>query len=362
MTMHNLPQASECGLTLIKRSEGFVPTPYLCGGNVWTIGYGHTKTLRGMPKEQRDKLSWSTQDGELALNEDMVETYQAMARIYKVPLSQGMVDALASFIHNYGESKTKGYSLTRLINEGAPKAKIYEQWMEYVYTLRDDDGDGDTDAILDPGLPIRRYREIVMAEGHSYAAAEAAANTGNLDLEEDRIPWRNGGFKEIFVGRTPVAEVLRRAESYSALMNEKLERDPVWIPDSAMEIPHPRAPQPSIPVLETPEPEPEPMKPVKPRDPYTDPATGTKPIERSERVEGYTREREGERWLGAVRVLFPAGAGPALLAFWNGLPFWQGFAVFALLVAAGGGYGAFRLMEGKRMKERGRLAGSQGLH
>ena len=101
---------------------------------------------------------------------------------------------------------------------------------------------------------------------------------------------------------------------------------------------------------------------TKPRDPFTDPVTGTKPIERSERVEGQGRMREGERMLGFVRWLFPAGGLTTVLGAMEGWAFWQFTGAACLLLAGVAAYGAFRLIEGKRMKERGRLAGSQGLH
>ena len=34
------------GDALIKQFEGLHLTPYLCPGKVWTIGYGHTRTVR----------------------------------------------------------------------------------------------------------------------------------------------------------------------------------------------------------------------------------------------------------------------------------------------------------------------------
>jgi len=39
-------KTSAKGIALIKHFEGFSAKPYLCPGNVVTIGYGHTRTAR----------------------------------------------------------------------------------------------------------------------------------------------------------------------------------------------------------------------------------------------------------------------------------------------------------------------------
>lgn len=99
-------------INIIKEHEGlrlvaYLPTP----NDVWTIGYGHTKTAKpGMkitPK-QAEELLYS--------DLDWVE--KVIATKVKVPLNQNQYDALASLIFNIGGTAFGKSTVLRKLNAG----------------------------------------------------------------------------------------------------------------------------------------------------------------------------------------------------------------------------------------------------
>jgi len=97
-------------IDFIKKHEGLRLTAYMPTKNdVWTIGYGHTKTAkRGM------KITES--DAESLLRGDLAWVRAALAQHVKVPLSQPQYDALASFIYNLGTPNFAKSTLLRKLN------------------------------------------------------------------------------------------------------------------------------------------------------------------------------------------------------------------------------------------------------
>jgi lysozyme len=97
---------------LIKESEGlrleaYLPTP----NDVWTIGYGHTKTaVRGM------KITKGGAEALLLHDLRWVET--AIDMYVQVPLNQNQYDALASFIYNVGATAFRKSTMLKLLNTG----------------------------------------------------------------------------------------------------------------------------------------------------------------------------------------------------------------------------------------------------
>jgi len=117
-------RTSKTGIDLIKRWEGLRVNAYLCPANVWTIGYGHTKTAR-------PGLVITHSEAERLLKQDL-EVYEKAVRDYtKVPLTQSQFDALVSFTYNVGVGAFKGSTLLRLLNrndyEGA--ANQFCRWV-----------------------------------------------------------------------------------------------------------------------------------------------------------------------------------------------------------------------------------------
>lgn len=102
-------QVSATGLALIKRWEGYRSLAYLCPAKVWTIGYGHTKTVKPGMKitiDQAEKL----------LRKDLVVFEQAVVRLVQVPLSQNQFDALVSFTFNVGTNAFANSTLLAALN------------------------------------------------------------------------------------------------------------------------------------------------------------------------------------------------------------------------------------------------------
>ena len=109
---------------LIKESEGlrleaYLPTP----DDVWTIGYGHTKTAKkGMVITRKG--------AEALLLHDLKWVETAIDTHVQVPLNQNQYDALASFIYNVGATAFRKSTMLRLLNasdyEGA--ADQFPRW------------------------------------------------------------------------------------------------------------------------------------------------------------------------------------------------------------------------------------------
>ena len=102
---------NESGLNLIKEFEGYRDTAYLCPGNVWTIGWGHTVfvkqgdtcTLAQAERWLRDDVAWA---------EDTIDGF------VDVPLNENQFSALVSWSFNVGRGATISSTLLRLLNEG----------------------------------------------------------------------------------------------------------------------------------------------------------------------------------------------------------------------------------------------------
>lgn len=108
----------------IKEHEALRLTAYLpTKDDVWTIGYGHTKTARqGMviTEAQAEALL----RGDLAWVEDVID------RLVKVPLTQNQHDAVGSLIFNIGEGNFSKSTVLRKLNMGDYKgaADAFLMW------------------------------------------------------------------------------------------------------------------------------------------------------------------------------------------------------------------------------------------
>ena len=105
-------KTSRAGIDLIKQFESFSSEPYLCPGNVWTNGYGHTK---GVTKTTKPI---TPTDGEALLAEDLVEFEDAVTDALVVPVTQGQFDALVAFSFNVGAGAFRKSTLLKKLNAG----------------------------------------------------------------------------------------------------------------------------------------------------------------------------------------------------------------------------------------------------
>ena len=104
-------RVNAAGITLIKEHETLRLTPYLCPGHVWTIGYGHTRTVRLGMKITADQA-------EVLLDEDLRLVERAIMRLVQVPLTDNQFAALASFVFNVGIANFEHSTLLKLLNRG----------------------------------------------------------------------------------------------------------------------------------------------------------------------------------------------------------------------------------------------------
>ena len=104
-------RTNQDGIDLIKEFEGLHLTPYLCPGKIWSIGYGHTRTVRsGMLIVQAQ--------AELMLDEDLRLFERAVTRLVTVPLSDNQFSALVCFAFNVGVGNLESSTLLKLLNRG----------------------------------------------------------------------------------------------------------------------------------------------------------------------------------------------------------------------------------------------------
>ncbi|MBZ4218974.1 MAG: lysozyme [Chlorobium sp.] len=103
-------QTSEKGLDLIRKYEGLRLVTYVCPGGKLTIGYGHTgsevKTGQKIDVERANEL----------LIKDVHRFEVAVNELVKVPMTQGMLDALISFSFNLGVGSLKSSTLLKKLN------------------------------------------------------------------------------------------------------------------------------------------------------------------------------------------------------------------------------------------------------
>lgn len=99
------------GLALVKRFEGFSPTPYLCPAGYWTVGYGHVIQSRfAYP----DTITEAHASQILATDIRIAE--KAVLRLISVPLTDGQFDALVSFAFNLGAGALQRSTLRKKVN------------------------------------------------------------------------------------------------------------------------------------------------------------------------------------------------------------------------------------------------------
>lgn len=100
---------SDKGMELIKKFEGLRLEAYKNKNDVWTIGYGHTKTAhkgKAITKEEAEEL----------LRFDLEWAEKAVCNHVKVKLTQNQFDALVSFTFNLGEANFVNSTLLKRVN------------------------------------------------------------------------------------------------------------------------------------------------------------------------------------------------------------------------------------------------------
>lgn len=117
-------RTSEKGLELIKSHEGLKLGAYICPANVWTIGYGHTKTAKQGMVITNEKAT------ELLKND--LRTAENCVNKQELLINQNQFDALISFVFNVGCLAFKNSTLLRTIKNGCTQEEITKQFNRWV--------------------------------------------------------------------------------------------------------------------------------------------------------------------------------------------------------------------------------------
>ncbi|MEZ7766226.1 lysozyme [Haemophilus parahaemolyticus] len=159
------------GLDEIKKSEALSLKAYQDTGGVWTIGYGHTGKVGGVPvgsgmtitKDQAEKL----------LQNDVSIFENAIKKGVKVPLTQNQYDALVNFSYNIGDGAFLKSTLLRRLNQGD-----YQAAADQMLRWNKDNGE------VIQGLTNRRERERAMFLGQDYTPGQRSNVVMPTDVDE----------------------------------------------------------------------------------------------------------------------------------------------------------------------------------
>lgn len=119
--------ATEQGIELIKRFEGFSSTPYFCSAGVLTIGIGHA--IRNT--EQFDRLT--EDEAEELLKKDLFLAERSVLRLLNIPLTDNQFSALCSFAFNLGGGALQRSTLRMRLNRGEDKEEVGAEFLKWVY-------------------------------------------------------------------------------------------------------------------------------------------------------------------------------------------------------------------------------------
>jgi lysozyme len=99
------------GRDLVRQHEGLRLSAYVCPAGKLTIGYGHTSGVVA-------SADCTLEQAERWLEADLREAEAAIDALVRVPLTEAMRDALASWVFNLGSAKLRISTLLRKLNAG----------------------------------------------------------------------------------------------------------------------------------------------------------------------------------------------------------------------------------------------------
>ena len=108
---------NERGIEMVKSFEGLALRPYLCPANVWTVGYGATRSSTGGPIDL-DMEPISEAEAEALLIRDLESSEGLVRRLIKTALTENQYSALTSFTFNVGAGALQRSTLRMKLNRG----------------------------------------------------------------------------------------------------------------------------------------------------------------------------------------------------------------------------------------------------
>ena len=108
---------NEHGIEMVKSFEGLALKPYLCPANVWTVGYGATRSSTGGPIDP-DMEPISETEAEALLVRDLESSEGWVRRLIKTALTENQFSALTSFTFNVGAGALQRSTLRMKLNRG----------------------------------------------------------------------------------------------------------------------------------------------------------------------------------------------------------------------------------------------------
>ena len=104
-------EISNEAMAALKHFEGLSLVAYRDPVGIWTIGYGHTKTVK--PGQKIDE-----REAENLLRFDLLESESCVERRVNVPMTSGHFDALVLFVFNVGCHAFGNSTMLRKLNAG----------------------------------------------------------------------------------------------------------------------------------------------------------------------------------------------------------------------------------------------------
>lgn len=151
--------ASEDGVFAIKQREGFFARPYRDSVGMLTIGYGTISNplIVVLTKD----MACTREQADTWLRKEIALDLAKVKDLVKVPLTQGQIDVLASFVYNLGVGSLAKSTLLRRLNRGEYDAVPSE-------LIRWNKGRNPNTGLHEPILGLTRRRE---SEGAQWRAA-----------------------------------------------------------------------------------------------------------------------------------------------------------------------------------------------
>jgi GH24 family phage-related lysozyme (muramidase) len=191
-------QINLAGLDLIKRFEGLRLEAYQDVAGIWTVGYGHIKSVKA-------GMKITEKEAEDLLKDDLKDAEHAVQGLIKVPVNDNEFSACCSLVFNIGRTAFGKSTTLKLLNKGdqIAAADAIELWNKSTVGGK---------KVVIPGLVARRAAEKglfltpTLASMLTGAAAPAPAKGATAPAPQAQAPAKaNGATAPKGKPATPVA-------------------------------------------------------------------------------------------------------------------------------------------------------------